>query len=148
MAALTKDRNTPLFEGDVFSGPVAAAAVIYAGALVARNAAGDLVPGSTATGLIGVGRAEERVDNTDGAAGALSIRVRPGLFRFANSASADELTKADIGKACWIVDDQTVARTSNTSARSRAGIVRGVDALGVWVELNEALTRVATAAAA
>lgn len=148
MPALTKDRNTPRFEGDVFSGPVAAAALIYAGALVARNAAGDLVPGSTATGLVGVGRAEERIDNSDGSAGDLSVRYRPGLYRFANSAGADELTKADIGKACWIVDDQTVARTSNSSARSRAGIVHGVDALGVWVDLNEALTRVATPTAA
>ena len=148
MTALTQDRNTPRFGGDVHFGSAAAAALIYAGALVARNAAGDLVPGSTATGLIGVGRAEARVDNSGGSAGDLTVAFRPGVFRFANSASADELTKADIGKACWIVDDQSVARTSNSGARSRAGIVRDVDARGVWVELNEALTRVATAAAA
>lgn len=148
MPALTKDRNTPRFEGDVFSGPVAADVLIYAGALLVRNAAGDLVKGSTATGRVGVGRAEERVDNTGGSAGDLSIKYRPGLFRFANSAGADELTKADIGKACWVVDDQTVGRTSASSSRSPAGVVHGVDALGVWVELNEALTRVATVTAA
>jgi hypothetical protein len=148
MAALAADRNTPRFEGDIWEHPVAASQLIYAGALVARNADGRLVKGASATGLIGVGRAEERVDNSAGGAGAKTLRVRRGIFPFANSAGADELTVADIGKACWIVDDQTVGRTSNSSARSRAGIVRHVDAQGVWVEFDEALTRVATTTAA
>ncbi len=144
MVALTSDRNTPRRTGDISSGPVAASQLIFAGALVARNSAGYLVKGSTATGLTGVGRAEERVDNSAGAAGADTLRYRAGTHLFANSASTDLITIADIGKVCWIVDDQTVAKTSATNTRSKAGIVEDVDATGVWVRFDEALARVAS----
>ena len=147
MVALSADRNSPKLEGDIIEQGVAASQLIYAGALVARNASGYLVKGATSTTLIGVGRADERVDNSAGAAGDKRVKVRKGTFRFANSASTDQITIADIGKACWIVDDQTVARTSATNTRSRAGIVRDVDAQGVWVEFDEALTRAATVTA-
>jgi hypothetical protein len=110
-----------------------------------RDAAGNLVEGRTATGLVGVGRAEERVDNSAGAAGALTCDVRPGIYRFANSAGADEIAKADIGSVCFAVDDQTVAKTDATATRSPAGLVEGVDANGVWVRLDEALTAAAAA---
>jgi hypothetical protein len=60
---------------------------------------------------VGVGRAETTVDNTAGAAGALSLEYQRGLFLFANSTAADLITIADVGKACFIVDDQTVAKT-------------------------------------
>lgn len=139
MAALTKDRNTPRLSGDVRVGLVAAATAIFAGALVMRNAAGFLIEGQTATGLVGVGRAEERVENA-GANGAASVTYRPGIYRFANSAATDEIATAQIGDVCYAVDDQTVAKTDGTASRSPAGIVEDVDADGVWVRLDEALT--------
>jgi hypothetical protein len=37
-----------------------------------------------------------------------------------------------VGKPCYIADDHTVAKTA--SGKSAAGIVRDVDADGVWVE--------------
>jgi hypothetical protein len=149
MTALAADRNTPqAISGDIFRQSVAASQLIYAGAMVARNAAGDIVKGATSASLIAVGRAEERADNSTGSAGDKSVTWRKGIFRFANSASGDLITKAEIGKVCWMVDDQTVAKTSNSSARSRAGVVRDVDAQGVWVELDEALARVGTVTAA
>jgi hypothetical protein len=148
MVALTEDRNTPEAIGDLREGAVGASALIFAGSIVMRNAAGFLIRGATATGSIAVGRAEQRVDNSAGANGAATLRYKAGTFRFANSASADAITFADIGKACWIVDDQTVARTSGANTRSRAGIVEMVDAQGVWVRFDEALTRVATTTAA
>lgn len=141
---LTQDRNTPAAAGDLREGPVAAAQLIYAGAIVARNAAGFLVKGITATGLTAVGRAEHRVDNSAGAAGDAQLRYRPGVYRFANSAGGDEITIADIGRACWIVDDETVAKTSATNTRSKAGVVEMIDAQGVWVRMDEALARVAS----
>ena len=140
MAPLTKDRNTPRHQGDKRVGLLAAATTLFAGALVMRDAAGYLVEGQTATGLVGVGRSEARVDNADGAAGDLSAEYLPGVFAFANSASTDEITIADIGSVCFAVDDQTVAKTNGTSTRSPAGIVEAVDAQGVWVRLDEALT--------
>jgi hypothetical protein len=82
--ALNQDRNTPMKDGELISVPVAANAVIYAGALVAVNAAGFAVPGSVATTLTYLGCAEEPVNNTGGANGARSVEVRRGkafLFR-------------------------------------------------------------------
>ena len=142
MVALTTERNTRLRIGDLRLEPVAAAVKIFGGSLVMRNAAGYLTKGATATGCIGVGRAEKTVDNTAGAAGALSLDYRLGSFLFANLA-ADLVTIADIGKPCFIADDQTVARTDGTATRSRAGIVEAVEATGVWVRCDEALTRAA-----
>ncbi len=51
------------------------------------------------------------------------------------------LGMADIGKLCFIVDDCTVAKTNGSATRSRAGTVEDVDASGVCVRLDEALTR-------
>ncbi|MFD1342887.1 hypothetical protein [Litorisediminicola beolgyonensis] len=143
MAPLTQDRNTPRSEGDNRQGAAAAGAMIYAGAIVMRNATGFLVEGQTATGLVGVGCAQERVDNSGGADGDQTVDYLPGVFRYANSAAADEIVAADIGSACFVVDDQTVAKTDGTGTRSRAGIVDAVDANGVWVRFDEALSNAA-----
>lgn len=141
MTALAKDRNTPRLEGDVHSGLVAASTTIFAGALLMRNAAGYVIEGQTATGLVGVGRAEEQVDNSSGSNGDLAVKFRPGTYRFANSAAADEITIAEIGDVAYAVDDQTVAKTDGTASRSPAGIIVDVDAQGVWVRIDEALTK-------
>lgn len=134
MAALTQDRATArLTQGDVFSRDVAADAVIFAGAIVCLSATGWAVPGSTATTLVADGVAQEPVDNTGGANGDLKVRTFKGTFRFANSAAADAITRAEIGDDCYIVDDQTVAKTSGTNTRSIAGKIMDVDAQGVWV---------------
>ncbi len=132
MAALTKDRNTPYRDGTVFGYPVAAAAVIHAGSLVVLNA-GNAAPGSTALGLAAVGRAEEAVDNSAGAAGDKTVKTRRGVFRWANSGGGDLIALSDVGADCYVVDDQTVAKTDGTGTRSVAGKVVDVDALGVWV---------------
>src|SRR4051794_31606201 len=116
MAALTADRNTPRAEGDIKS-LLMSASKIFAGAMVMRNATGYATKGAVATTLIGVGRAEEQVDNSAGSAGDRSIKVRPGVHRYANSASGDLITIADIGKPAYAVDDQTVAKTNGSATR-------------------------------
>lgn len=135
MTALTKDRNTVRRDGVQFSDPVAAATRIFAGSLVCLDASGNAVPGSTATTLKARGLAQEQVDNSAGAAGDLRIEIRRGVFPFANSAGADEITRVDIDATAYIVDDQTVAKTNGTSTRSAAGVIRDVDSDGVWVEI-------------
>ena len=135
MAALTKDRNTKRRDAKVFSDPVAGTTKIYAGALVCINASGYAVPGSTSTALKARGVAQEQVDNSTGAAGDKRVETNRGCFPFANSASADEITRADIGATAYIVDDQTVAKTNGTNTRSAAGVIRDVDSDGVWVEI-------------
>lgn len=138
--ALSADRNTPRRQGDMRNGPMAASVKVFAGSLVMRNAAGYLTKGATATGSVGVGRAEAQVDNSAGSAGDKALDYRPGVFQFKNSASTDAITIAEIGDKCFIVDDETVAKTDGSSARSPAGIVEDVDAQGVWVRFDEALT--------
>jgi hypothetical protein len=139
---LTNERNTRLRIGDIRREPVAATVKIWSGSLVMRNAAGFLTRGAVASGCVGVGRAEATVDNT-GAAGAVTVEYRLGTFLFANSTAADLITIADIGRVCFIADDDRVARTDGTATRSRAGIVDAVEATGVWVRMDEALARAA-----
>lgn len=132
--ALSADRNTPFKDGQEIPVPVAAGAKIYGGSIVVANATGYAAPGNTATTLTYLGRAEEQVDNTDGADGDKTIRVgRLKAFKFDNS-DADPVTQASLGKPCYIVDDHTVAATNGTNTRSAAGVVVGVDSDGVWVQ--------------
>jgi hypothetical protein len=145
VTALTAGRNTPERIGDNRNGGMAANAVIFQGGIVARNAAGYLVAGATATGLVAVGRAEDAGDNAGGANGAASLRYRTGCFRYANSTGADEITIADVDDLAFIVDDQTVAKTNGTGARSPAGVIDGVDELGVWIRFDAPLTKIAAA---
>lgn len=133
--ALSADRNIPRTDGVERPFPVAASTEIFAGALVV-NDAGVAKPGATDTGLVSLGVAQEHVDNSAGQDGDKVVRVRRGIFRFANSADTDEITAADVGATCYIVDDETVAKTDDESARSAAGIVWAVDSQGVWVSVG------------
>lgn len=132
MAALAADRNTPYRDGRVNEGAPASGQVIYKGALVCLNASGEVVKGAVATTLKAIGVAQNSTADQDYRG---TIRALRGTFRFANSASGDAIVAADYGATCYIVDDQTVAKTNGSSTRSAAGIVRGVDAQGVWVEI-------------
>jgi len=135
MAALTSARNTQERVGDVFGFPVKGSTKTIQGGIAVLNG-GYAAPGTTATGLIAVGRFEETVDNTAGADGALSVEVKRGVFKFANSSAGDLIAQADAGADCYIVDDQTVAKTSATNTRSIAGKIVAVDSDGVWVNLS------------
>lgn len=136
MSALTQDRNTLRRDAAAIEPGVAAAARIFGGALVAINAAGFAVPGSTSTTLRGAGSALHGANNTGGTDGAIRVRLDKRPACFANSAAADAITLADIGKDCFIVDDQTVAKTDGAGTRSIAGKVFDVDADGVWVDFR------------
>ena len=132
--ALTADRNTPMKDGGEIPVLLAANAVVFAGGIAVANASGYGAPGSTATTLTYLGRYEESVNNTGGSNGAKTARVRRGkAFKWKNS-GADPVTQASLGKACYIVDDETVASTNGTNTRSAGGIVVGVESDGVWVE--------------
>lgn len=136
MAALTEARLTKKRENLVFARGVAATKKIFEGSLVCISATGYATPGAIATTLKADGRARTTVDNTAGADGAVKVEVEKGTFQFANSAAGDLITIADIGTDCYVVDDQTVAKTSNGATRSIAGKIVDVDALGVWVRFT------------
>jgi len=122
--------------GDKFADPVKAATKIYGGSLVVLDAAGWAAPATEATGLIVRGVAQKQADNTAGANGAINAECERGVFRFANSAAGDLIARAEIGDDCYIVDDQTVAKTSATDTRTIAGKITDLDAQGVWVRVG------------
>jgi hypothetical protein len=139
MTALAKDRNTKhKRKGPLTVHKVAAGVVIFVGALVAKNAAGFLVPASNAAALTVVGRANGKyaalsgkADNTLGANGDLSVEVEEGIFLWANSGTGP-LAQANVGYPCFVEDDQTV------SDRGTFGVIAGrvyeIDASGgIWV---------------
>lgn len=135
MVALTQNRDTQRRSGDMQGDPVAANTRIFQGSLVVLDAAGNAAPGSTALNLVSRGVAHAEVDNTGGAAGDLTVQTRRGVFSFKNDGTAP-CDRTHIGKDVYIVDDQTIASTDGTGTRSKAGVLRDIDANGaVWVEV-------------
>lgn len=136
MAALTADRKTARRDPETSERHgVAASTTIYAGSIVAVNASGYAVPASASKALKVVGIAESKAVGTS-TAGATKIAVKRDVGVFGNSSLTDALTIADIGHHCYVVDDQTVARTPGTSyQRPLAGRVVDVTTEGVWVEV-------------
>lgn len=135
MTALTRNRNTPARSLGRRGYPVGANVVCYAGAIAVLEG-GYAVPGKTDTDLHVVGRFAAHYDNTGGDAGAFTVEVEAGVFRYENSAAADAITLAEVGQVCYLVDDQTVAKTNGAGTRSPAGIIDDVDDTGVWVVMG------------
>lgn len=138
MTALSAERSTKRLAGNTaFSVPVGVD-VVYRGGMVGRNSSGYAVAASSDVSQRVIGVAMETVDNSAGSAGDKSVRVERGCFWFGNSASGDAITIADVGEPCFVVDDQTVARTAgDAGTRQIAGRVVAVDsALGVCVEID------------
>lgn len=143
MAALTAAKLMPRY-GDTpiptrQGRPVKAGVKIFPGAGVVLNG-GYAAPATAALGLISVGVADpgdgQPVDNTGGGNGAVFCNIVPGVFRFNNSAAGDAIAQADVGKDCYWVDDQTVAKTDGGGTRSRAGKIHDLNADGtVQVQL-------------
>lgn len=123
MAALSKNRKTS--ERIPALRQFEAGAKIYAGALVALNTAGKAVPASDTAGLTVVGRAEITAES------GKMVTVKTGCFLYENSTSA-AVTAAEVGKVCYVADDQTVAKTGGTNSIV-AGLVYDIDKKGVWV---------------
>jgi len=134
MPALTQDRNTARKDGIQLARQVAATKIIFVGALCCLNATGYLTPGAADNTLVADGVALNYADNSLGADGALVVNVDKRPHRFANSAAADLITIAQIGDNCYVVDDQTVAKTNGGGARPVAGLIIDVDDAGVWVK--------------
>lgn len=133
---LAAEKGTKSRDGKTFNRALAANVKVWQGAFVALTAAGYATPGAVATTLKADGVALSTVDNTGGAAGDKSVEVEKGTFQFKNSAAGDAITIADINNDCYIVDDETVAKTNGGATRSIAGKIVDVDALGVWVRVS------------
>lgn len=136
MTALDANYKTREQIGEKNSDPCAAAVHVFKGALVVLDSSGNAKPAVTGTGLIARGVATAECDNSAGSAGDLDVESKPGIFGFANSASSDEIAAAEIGDACYIVDDRTVAKTSGGGTRSVAGKVIRIEGGQVYVQVG------------
>jgi len=141
MTALAAPRDTPRLGDEalpqLWKLPIDASVKIYAGSMCVINA-GYVRPARASTTDLSAGVARQTYDNSSGSAGAFYVEVRRGVFGFGNSASTDAIAQADVGKVCYFVDDQTVAKTDGTGTRSIAGRIMSVsegDSL-VYVQLG------------
>lgn len=132
MAALTAQRSTKskdYLNTPGLNFPVAASTTIYKGSLVMLDA-GFAKPAATAASKKVIGRAKATVVNS-GAAGAASIEVEEGIFKWAND-GGDAVVAADVGATVYATDDQTVSRTA--TGKTAAGICQQLESDGVWVK--------------
>ncbi len=126
--------------GDYISLPIAAQTKIWAGELIAVTAAGLATFAQDTAGLLVVGRAEETVDNTaDQAGGALSVKVKIGVFQYVNAAAGGFTAASQPGTWAYVSDDQTVA-AGGTTHTSKAGVFLAYVAANntVWIDTRAA----------
>lgn len=145
MTALSADKKTEFMEGVELPFKVDGGSKIFAGAFVCVNAAGYLVPGADASGLIFQGLSREYADNLLGQDGDLSCVVRRrGLFK---AALGHSITVANIGDNVFLVDDQTVDLAANVTYGIFAGIIAGyIDSTHAWIDVEPAINQVDVAA--
>lgn len=136
MTALIQDRPTdPLGSLDdvlpvLLSFPVEASTSIFAGAMVAINAAGNAVPASASSALKVVGRCERQALNLSsngspgatGAAGSIQVLVRQGAF-FYNVNADSTITAANFGANLFASDDNTLSLLDGGGQRPYAGFI-------------------------
>lgn len=134
MTALNGPRRITETDGVYSDVPAKAGVTIFQGAVVAMEN-GFAVPGKTAAGLTVLGFARETIDNTNGADGDVKVPVKRGTISLANLPT-DLIVPGSEGQDCYLVDDQTVAATSDTNARSAAGTIIQVESGGVFVRLG------------
>jgi len=132
---LSKSREVRRRGGDRTSPPVAGDVKIFKGGLVVLEG-GFAKPAYEAANLTVAGVAENTANNLGGANGAIRVDcLRDGWFHFEND-NGDPVSRADINSPCYIIDDETIARTDGGGSRSKAGILREIEGDLIYVEFE------------
>lgn len=136
--SLSADKKIEYTEGVEVPFPVINADIIYGGSHVCVNAAGYALPGSDTAGLIYVGEALERVDNSLGSAGDKTVIVRRrGLIKME---FATPIAVSNIGDNVFLVDDEKVDLTANVTNKIFGGIIAGfIDTTHAWIDIEPAI---------
>jgi hypothetical protein len=136
MSASTTDRATKSRMGSLLPFPIAADAVLLAGCLACIDSDGYLVGGSDATGLRFAGVAQSAYDATGESDGDSTLEVAvDGEWLFASAS----LTQADVGKAVYILDNQTVVKSGHADLDYHIYVGRisqVVSATACWVRIE------------
>jgi hypothetical protein len=135
---LAADNKLEYTEGAELGIPVINADSIYGGALVCVNAAGYAVPGADTAGLIFMGVATDRADNSAGAIGAIKVPVRRrGLIKMK---LATAITIANVGDNVFLVDDESVDLAGNVTNDIFCGIIADyIDTTHAMVDIEPAI---------
>ncbi len=132
MTATTNDRNSPAqYLQRQGHAPLATAAVVPAGVIVALNASG-LIPtagSSDAAGLVVVGRSEHSADEGEG---DVELTYSRGVYGFVMTAGLISAGQAMVGRTVYLEDNQTIGLASDTVNRIPVGKLEciGADGLG------------------
>lgn len=131
MTVLTADRVTQIKKGELHGYPMAVVK-IYKGSLVCINAAGYVTPATNTAGLSNViGIADEYVDNSGGAAGDKTMRVRSGI---AAKFAATSIAATNVGELMYVVDDQTFHITATQKVVAGLLVKRDSATVGwIWI---------------
>jgi len=145
MTALAADKQLEYTEGVEIAIPVDDADLIYGGAFVCVNADGYAVKGHDTAGLIFMGVAMERKDNTLGQDGDLSVvSRRRGLVK---AILGHTISQANVGDNVFLVDDQTVDLAANTTNDIFCGIIAAfIDGGHAWIDIEPAIRQADVAA--
>lgn len=139
MAALTKDKVVKIRSSAATRrgvGEVAANAIIFAGAAIAKNAAGFVVPASDTAALGVIGIAEEKVDATGAANGAKTVKYMTDVeVEMENAGGA--IVQASKYGPCYVADDQSVTTAAIAVNDIVMGQVREFTTTKVCVYVSE-----------
>ncbi|MHB8772967.1 MAG: hypothetical protein ACYC7J_18385 [Syntrophales bacterium] len=135
---LAADKAVEYTDGVELGLPMINADICYGGGLTCVNAAGYALPGSDTAGLIFMGVAMGRADNSLGTAGAIEVNVRRrGLFKMT---LATAITIANEGDNVFIVDDESVDLTANVSNHIFCGIIaKYIDTTHAYIDIEPAI---------
>jgi hypothetical protein len=150
---LSADKALEYKDGVEAELPVINGDCIYGGSFVCVNAAGYALPGADTAGLIFMGIATERADNTSGALGAIKVPVRRrGLIK---ATLGTAITIANVGDNVFLVDDESVDVTAQTTNDIFCGIITEfIDTTHAMIDIEPAIrqadvaTHIADASAA
>lgn len=135
--ALQRDRKTARQNGHRLSAPVAAATRVFAGSIVAIDAAGNAVPAGTPSAQRVVGVALTHVDNRDGEDGDRTVLVARGVYAFNVADGMPDFDGSSIGSPAYAVDDESVTAGFGEGAPLNtlvAGVIVDIDDEGVWID--------------
>lgn len=134
MSATTSDRDTKYVPmHDVGAIPVAAATKLPAGTLICIDASGNAVAAADTSGYEFAGVPDAQADNTNGLAGAITVRCRrSGAFLLAKSGT---FAVANIGDEVYVADNQTVTLTAGNGVKVGRYCGAGPNSQ-VWIDIT------------
>ena len=124
MTALSTDVNRSYELGDINQVPVKGATVIYQGAAVGAHSSGYARPIQNGDKFLGF--ADEHIDNSGGADGIKTVRVKK---RGAVPLDISGVALGDIGKSVYATDDNTFTLSDSSSVY--IGQISRIDSSGV-----------------